>query len=89
MLKYEKKQETIAQNARCHFILTINIKRFGNLPLSLLESINALEKDEEFLIKYNIFPEWLINKWIENKKKEFFEVENNPSSIEFIRYFYL
>ncbi len=49
----------------------------------------SLEKDKEFLIKYDIFPESLIDKWIENKKKEFFEVEDNPSSIEFSRYFYL
>jgi glutamine synthetase len=66
-----------------------DIKRFGKLPSSLLESINALEKDKEFLLKYDVFPEWFINKWIKNKKEEFFEVENNPSSIEFSRYFYL
>jgi len=64
-------------------------KKVGKLPHNLLESINALERDKEFLIRDGIFPKWLIDMWVDKKKREFWEVENKPSSIEFTRYFCL
>jgi glutamine synthetase len=59
------------------------------LPCNLLEATNALMKDKDFLTRDGIFPEWILDRWCDAKRKEFWDIESRPSAIEFIRYFSL
>lgn len=53
------------------------------LPSSLSEAIKSLKKDYKFLLQGDVFPEELINFWIEYKEKEIAEIEKKPLPIEF------
>ena len=57
------------------------------LPSNLLEALLSLELDCGFLLENGIFSESIIGEYIEMKKKEFWEIENKPTPLEFIRYF--
>ncbi len=61
--------------------------KIKSVPGSLEESLNALEKDHEFLIKENVFNEGLIKAYIDYKrKKEIDYVRMRPSPAEFYLY---
>jgi len=57
------------------------------LPQSLDEALDALAKDNEFLTQGGVFPERLIEIWIENKKKESLRYKHLPHPVEFETYF--
>ncbi len=57
------------------------------LPGSLEESINELEKDYEFLLKGGVFTEEFIQLWIEAKRAEIDEMRFIPHPKEFELYF--
>jgi len=57
------------------------------LPFSLDMSLQALNNDHEFLLRDGIFSRALIEHWIDIKHKEFNEVSNWPSPIEYTMYF--
>jgi glutamine synthetase len=58
------------------------------VPGSLEESINALEKDHEFLLKGNVFTQDVIDTWIEYKREnDIAEVRLRPHPIEFLLYY--
>jgi len=57
------------------------------LPSNMLEAIEALKKDHEFLLQNDIFSMDLIESWIEVKTKEFEEVHIRPHPREFDLYF--
>ena len=57
------------------------------LPLKLSESLNALEQDHKYLTEGGVFPEKLIQIWIENKRKELEKYNLMPHPIEFARYY--
>jgi len=57
------------------------------VPCNLLEAANALMEDKDFLTRDGIFPEWILDRWCDAKRKEFWDIESRPSAIEFIRYF--
>jgi glutamine synthetase len=59
----------------------------GKVPTSLISAINALKEDTKFLTQDNIFPEEIINFWIEAKSKEEQEISYTPHPIEFVYYF--
>lgn len=57
------------------------------LPFSLSTALNALEQDYQFLLRDNIFSHELIEHWISVKRKEFNQISNWPSPIEYSMYF--
>lgn len=62
--------------------------RIKTVPSSLEESINALERDHEFLLKGGVFTKDLIDVWIEFKRlKEIDAVRLRPHPYEFYLYF--
>ncbi len=58
------------------------------LPFSLVQALDALEKDHDFLTRDGILSESLIEHWMNSKRSEFTEISNWPSPIEFSEYFY-
>jgi len=64
------------------------IKRVPSLPGSLEESLQALEKDHEFLLKGDVFSEELVETWIDYKmKNEVQAVNMRPHPYEFALYY--
>ncbi len=61
--------------------------KIKSLPRSLDEALDALEKDQEFLLKGNVFPSMLINLWIKNKRLEARKVNEIPHPKEFELYY--
>ena len=58
-----------------------------NLPGSLDETLNALDKDREFLKKGGVFTDDFIDEWIRLKRAEVQEERQAPTPTEFLRYF--
>ena len=54
---------------------------------SLDEALDALEKDHDYLTKDGVFPERLINVWIERKRAESKEAGQIPTPAEFMMYY--
>ena len=64
------------------------IKKVPSLPGSLEESLKALEKDHEFLLKGDVFSEELVETWIDYKmKNEVQAVSMRPHPYEFALYY--
>jgi glutamine synthetase len=64
------------------------IKKVPSLPGSLEESLSALEKDHEFLLKGDVFSEELVETWIDYKmKNEVQAVNARPHPYEFALYY--
>jgi glutamine synthetase len=62
-------------------------KKVPTTPGSLDESLNALERDHEFLLKGDVFTEDVISTWIDYKrKKECDQVRLRPHPYEFMLY---
>jgi len=61
--------------------------KLGKVPTSLISAINALKEDQKFLTPGHIFPQELIDFWIEAKTKEDQEINNAPNPLEFLYYF--
>ncbi len=59
------------------------------LPRDLEEALEALENDNEFLRRDNVFPEELINQWIKIKKEDIKAIATMPHPFEFKKYFTL
>ncbi len=62
-------------------------KKIKGLPKSLDEALDALEKDHDYLTKDGVFPERLINVWIERKRAESKEAGQIPTPAEFMMYY--
>ncbi len=62
-------------------------KHLEHLPKSLDEAIEALERDHDFLMVNNVFPEALIKTWIAALKKDARRVNNVPNPAEFDLYY--
>ena len=61
--------------------------KINYLPFSLYAALNSLQSDNEFLLRDNIFSKDLIDHWIAAKSKEFNQISNWPSPIEYSMYF--
>lgn len=61
--------------------------KIKSLPKSLDEALDALEKDHDFLVQGGVFPQRLINIWIENKRRESRRVSEIPHPVEFELYY--
>jgi glutamine synthetase len=62
-------------------------KNIKPLPVSLRESLDALEKDHAFLLHGGVFDEQQIADWIQAKSDEYFNVRNRPHPFEIALYF--
>lgn len=58
-----------------------------SLPTSLEEALEALEKDQDYLTKNGVFPQRLIDLWIERKRKESRAIQEIPHPAEFKQYY--
>ena len=57
------------------------------LPRSLADSLDALEKDHDFLMRGDVFPEGLIRRWLDIKYGEINAINQRPHPYEFSMYF--
>ena len=57
------------------------------LPKKLGEAIDALERDNKYLTEGGVFPEKLIEIWIDNKRKELDQYNRMPHPMEFSLYY--
>jgi glutamine synthetase len=64
------------------------LKNVPSLPGSLDDSLNALEKDHEFLLKGDVFSKTMIERWISIKRKnEIHPMRLRPHPLEFSMYY--
>lgn len=63
--------------------------KLGHLPATLVDALDALEKDHEYLTRGGVFPERLIKLWLDGKRRELAEIERIPTPIEFEKYYNL
>lgn len=61
--------------------------KIKSLPRNLDEALDALEKDHDFLLAGGVFPQRLIDIWIENKRKEARKINDQPHPLEFELYY--
>lgn len=61
--------------------------KLGKVPNSLCQAIQGLKQDNKFLTRDGIFPQEIIDFWIETKSKEEQELNNTPHPLEFQNYF--
>jgi glutamine synthetase len=59
------------------------------LPRNLEESLDALEIDNEFLKRDNIFSDEVINQWFKIKQQEINSINTMPHPFEYKMYFTL
>jgi len=64
-------------------------KRIHFLPRNLSEALDALEADNEFLKRDNVFTDDLINQWIKLKEEEIKSIATMPHPFEYKMYFSL
>ena len=64
------------------------LKNVPSLPGSLDDALTALENDNEFLLKGDVFTSGMIDRWIAEKRtKEITELRLRPHPLEFSMYF--
>jgi len=64
------------------------LKNVPSLPGSLEDSLDALEKDQDFLLKGDVFTQDAIDMWLEYKReKEVNQMRLRPHPYEFGLYF--
>ena len=68
------------------FAVTKGKKRFRACPF-YGRALDALENDHEYLTASRVFPQRLIDIWLDRKRKELQEIEQIPSPSEF-KYYY-
>jgi glutamine synthetase len=59
------------------------------LPRNLAEAIDALEADNDFLRRGNIFTDELLEQWVKVKKEEIHAIGTMPHPFEYKMYFTL
>jgi len=63
------------------------LARIRSFPESLGEALDALVKDREYLTKDGIFPEYLLDEWVNTKRKDIEEMRVVPHPWEVARYY--
>jgi glutamine synthetase len=63
------------------------LKKVPNVPGSLGEALDALEKDHEFLLKGDVFTTDFLDMWITHKRKDHDALRLRPHSYEFFLYY--
>ncbi len=62
-------------------------KKIKSLPRTLDEALDELEKDHAFLTEGGVFPERLIEIWLENKRADTKKHSEMPTPMEFDMYY--
>ena len=62
-------------------------KQIKSLPRCLESAMDALEKDNQFLIKSNVFNWEMIDLWIHKKRQEAYDISIRPHPYEIEQYF--
>lgn len=62
-------------------------KKIQSLPRTLAEALDAMEADHEYLTAGGVFPERLIQIWLDKKRAESQEIEQIPHPAEFKKYY--
>lgn len=62
-------------------------KKIQSLPRTLAEALDAMEADHEYLTEGGVFPERLIQIWLDKKRAESREIEQIPHPAEFKKYY--
>ena len=62
-------------------------KKLKGLPTSLPEALDALEKDHDYLLAGDVFPEELITNLIKSKREECLKISQIPHPAEFDLYY--
>lgn len=62
-------------------------KKIRQLPRSLDEALDALEQDNEFLTAGGVFPQRLIELWIEKRRRDTSRYNQLPQPVEFEMYY--
>ncbi len=62
-------------------------RRIKQLPQSLDEALDTLEKDHDFLLAGGVFTEELLESYIEIKREEIDQVRLRPTPMEFELYY--
>jgi len=57
------------------------------LPRNLDDALEALEQDHEFLLRGDVFPQDLLQRWIQLKRDEIMEIATMPNPFEYKLYF--
>jgi glutamine synthetase len=63
------------------------LKKVPNVPGSLGEALDCLEKDHEFLLKGDVFTTDFLDAWISSKRKEHDALRLRPHPYEFFLYY--
>lgn len=64
-----------------------DLEKIPTLPTSLAEALAALRKDHKFLLEGGVFPEDLIEVWIDLKSQEVEELGRRPHPYEYQMYY--
>jgi hypothetical protein len=62
-------------------------KEVKALPRSLMDALDALKEDHDYLTAGGVFPQELIDLWIEKKKADYQKVHSIPHPAEFSLYY--
>lgn len=62
-------------------------KNIDSLPSTLEEALQALEDDHDYLTKGNVFPQRLLDIWVQKKKNDAKIVNQTPHPVEFALYY--
>lgn len=62
-------------------------QKITSIPKSLDEALNCLEKDHQYLLEGQVFPESLIKTWLQKKRAELKELSQVPNPAEYKKYF--
>ncbi|MBI4313100.1 MAG: type I glutamate--ammonia ligase, partial [Chloroflexi bacterium] len=62
-------------------------RKVKQVPGSLAESLEALEKDHDFMLRGDVFTKDLVDTWLEYKRHEMDAVRLRPHPYEFYLYF--
>jgi len=64
-----------------------DLDRIPTLPTSLGEALEALRRDHKFLLEGGVFPQDLIDVWLDLKSKDVSELGLRPHPYEFQMYY--
>ena len=62
-------------------------EQVAQVPASLGEALDALDKDRDFLLAGDVFTEDLIDIWIKMKRREISDMQQRPHPYEFELYY--
>jgi glutamine synthetase len=63
------------------------LDRIKSFPSSLEKAMEALGQDQEYLLYREVFPKQLIDKWIDTKMKDVYDMRQVPHPWEIARYY--